>query len=59
MNKQIEIDGDTWEILGVGVTREEDGKTFVHLKSTTRGRQQRNGWVPVQIGDWISLPVEG
>jgi hypothetical protein len=51
----IQHDGDTWNIIGEGAAR--DGKVFCHLASTTRGRQQRNGWVPVQINDWIDAAV--
>lgn len=47
----IEIDGDTWRVLGTGVDR--DGKTFCHLASTTRFREQRNGPNPVQMCDWV------
>jgi hypothetical protein len=47
----INHDGDTWKVLGEGATR--DGKVYCHLASTTRGRQQRNGWYPIQMGDWI------
>ena len=54
MNKQIEIDGEIWTVIGLGVTR-EDGKVFAHLSSTTKFRQQKNGRVPVQICDWINL----
>ena len=50
----IEHDGDTWRILAKGVTR-ADGYTLCHLASTTRGRQQRNGFNPVQINDWVDL----
>lgn len=49
----IEHDGDTWRVIGVGVER--DGKVHVHLASTTRYREQRNGKNPVQIGDWIDV----
>jgi hypothetical protein len=49
--KEISYDGDTWFVLGVGTVR--DGKTFVHLASTTRSFCQRNGNYPVQINDWI------
>ena len=48
----IQYEGDTWRVLSRGIAR-EDGATFCHLASTTRGRQQRNGWRPVQICDWI------
>lgn len=47
----IAHDGDTWVIQSQGAAR--DGKVFCHLASTTRARVQRNGRVPVQIGDWI------
>lgn len=48
---KIEHDGDTWEIVAEGATR--DGKTYCHLASTTRFLQQKNGKSPVQIADWI------
>lgn len=48
---RIKYDNDVWLVLAEGVSR--DGKTFCHLASTTRFRQQKNGAVPVQIGDWI------
>lgn len=51
---KVTLDGDTWRILGAGAVR-EDGMTYYHLASETRGRHQRNGWVPVQICDWINL----
>lgn len=51
----IEYIGDTWRLAGEGAMR--DGKVYCHLISTTRGRQQRNGWVPLQIGDWIDQQV--
>jgi len=57
-DQTISHDGDTWRIIGTGVVR-EDGKTFCHIASTTRGRQQKNGWAPVQINDWIDLAEPG
>ncbi len=48
----LEVDGDKWRIVGVGATNDE-GKTYLHLASITRFRQQRNGLVPVQKGDWM------
>lgn len=51
MTIKIQHDGDVWEILSQGATR--DGKTYCHLASTTQFREQRNGRNPVQIGDWI------
>lgn len=55
MTITIKHDGDTWRILSEGATR--DGKTYCHLASTTRSRQQKNGPVPVQMGDWIDHAV--
>lgn len=52
----VEHDGDRWRVLATGTTR-PDGYTYCHLASTTRGRQQRNGWCPVQICDWIAADV--
>jgi hypothetical protein len=49
--KTIELDGDTWRVLGLGVRRE--GLVYAHLASTTRFRSQKNGSVPVQIIDLI------
>lgn len=47
----IEWDGDTWKIVGLGTRI--DGKVNTHLASTTRGRQQRNGFYPIQMVDWL------
>lgn len=47
----IEHEGDTWRVIGQGATR--PGQRYCHLASTTRGRQQRNGTVWVQVADWI------
>ena len=55
MNRTVQHNGEEWRVLSVGRQR-EDGKVYAHLASVTRGRQQRNGWYPVQIGDWIDLP---
>lgn len=52
--KQVKFDGDVWNVLGEGAKR--DGKIYLHLASTTRFRQQRNGQNPVQMCDWF--PVE-
>lgn len=54
MNQIIKHNGDTWRVLSTGVQR-EDGKVYAHLASTTRGHQQRNGWYPLQVGEWIEL----
>jgi hypothetical protein len=49
--KTIELNGDTWRVLGLG-TRHE-GKIYAHLASTTRFIQQRNGQRAIQMADWI------
>lgn len=50
MDKVVQHAGETWRILALGVER--DGKTYAHLASLSRGRMQRNGFVPCQIGDF-------
>jgi hypothetical protein len=47
--------GDTWRVIGVGAQTE--GNTFCHMASTHRGKKQKNGWVPVQINDWVDTEV--
>ena len=47
----IQHDDETWRVLSIGVER--DSRTFAHLASLTRGRHQRNGFVPAQIADYI------
>lgn len=44
--------GDTWRVLARGA-EDDEGRVYMHLASTTRFRQQKNGQVPVQIADWI------
>jgi hypothetical protein len=51
----IQHDGDTWRILGQGMMRE--GKVYCHLASTTKGVQQKNGWNPMQICDWVDADL--
>lgn len=51
----VEINGDTWYIVATGVQR-EDGKTYAHLSSATRGRPVKNGVQPLQMADYIDLP---
>lgn len=48
----INTAGDTWEVIGVGWTNDE-GRTYLHLVSTTRFVKQRNGKRPIMIADWI------
>lgn len=57
MNKEntIKHDGDTWRIVGLGAMC--DGKIYCHLASTTRGVQQKTGWNPMQIGDWVDADL--
>lgn len=52
---RIKYDNDVWLVLAEGAFR--DGKIYCHLASTTRFRQQKNGAVPVQIGDWIEASL--
>jgi hypothetical protein len=55
LDKIIVHMGDAWRVLGVGAQR--DGNTYCHLASTTNFRQQKNGRIPMQIGDWIDTAV--
>ena len=55
LDKIIVYMGDVWRVLGVGAQR--DGNTYCHLASTTNFRQQKNGAIPMQIGDWIDTEV--
>ncbi len=50
-NFLLSLNGDTWKLLGTGAKRE--GTTYCHLASTTRFREQRNGRVPIQMGEWV------
>ena len=52
IGQTIDHDGDTWEIIGIGRTR-EDGRIYLHLASTTRFFPQRNGKRPAMIADWL------
>lgn len=47
----IRYQNDTWKLLGEGTLK--DGKVYCHLASTTRGQQQKNGFRPIQMADWI------
>ncbi len=53
---QIIWEGEVWNVAGIGAIDREAGKIWVHLSSTTRFRQQKNGKVPVQMLD--QLPIE-
>ena len=50
----IRFEGALWRVLGIGITNEA-GEVYLHLGSTTRFRHQRNGRVPVQHADFISI----
>lgn len=49
--RQIKYEGDVWNVVGTGARA--NGKVYLHLSSTTRSRQQKNGNNPVQICDWV------
>jgi len=55
INKIIVHNGEVWEVIGVGV--QTDDNTFCHLSNLHRGRQQKNGWFPAQINDWVDTEV--
>jgi hypothetical protein len=52
----ITVDGETWRILQVGSV--VDGQVALHLASTTRGVQQRNGWCPATTIHWADAPEQ-
>lgn len=58
LDKIITIDGDTWRVVGVGAT-DADGFIYMHLASTTRFRDQKNGRSPVQAADWLAPEIFG
>lgn len=51
----VRYQGDTWRVLGVG--SEWNGAHYLHLASTTRHVQERNGARPIQMADFIA-PAE-
>lgn len=61
-NRIISWDGDQWRVLSQGASRgdqngDELGLVYVHLASTTRFCEQRNGRTPIQIGDWVPVSL--
>lgn len=61
-DRVISWDNDQWRVLGQGAhnTNQDahgDDLVYVHLASTTRFREQRNGRYPVQISDWVPVSV--
>lgn len=47
----LKFEGKTYRVLGRGIER--CGKVYCHLASVTETRQQKNGAVPRQIGEWV------
>ena len=47
--------GEVWKILTTGARTENN--IYCHLANTTRGKKQKNGWVPHQICDWVDAAV--
>ena len=61
-NRIIHWDNDQWRVIGQGAVNTSDDAynddlVYVHLASTTRFREQRNGRNPIQIGDWVPVSV--
>ena len=57
MGKIIEVRGEKWKVDALG-TRHQ-GKVYAHLVHTTKGRQVRSGWYPVQAAEWIDKALLG
>lgn len=58
----ISWDGDQWRVLSQGAHNTnpdayDDDLVYVHLASTTRFREQCNGRIPLQIGDWVPVSL--
>lgn len=51
---EISVDGDNWRVLSVGLT--DGGWVHLHLASTTRFLEQKNGRVPAQITHAVDIP---
>jgi hypothetical protein len=51
IDKKVSYENDIYKIIGVG--GELDGQTYVHLASTTKGRQQKNGFYPNQLCGYV------
>jgi hypothetical protein len=47
--------GEVWKVIAIGT--QTDNNTFCHLANLYRGKQQKNGFNPVQINDWIDTEV--
>lgn len=53
----ISLDGDEWVVVSAGAINNADKTIYLHLRSTTRFRHQRNGKCPVQMADWLPLSL--
>ena len=53
----ISLDDDEWTVVSAGAIDNASRTIYLHLKSTTRFRQQKNGKVPVQIADWLPISL--
>jgi hypothetical protein len=49
----VNINDDMWRILGAGTV--VGNRQYLHLASTTRFHQKRNGRCPVQMCAWVDL----
>ena len=55
IDTQIEIDGQTWIVLNVGLV--DGDRVYLHLRSTTQFRQAKNGKHWVQMADWFPVSL--
>lgn len=55
LDKTIVHMGEVWKVIGVGAQTENN--TFCHLLNLHRGVQQKNGFRPAQINDWVDTAV--
>ena len=55
INKTVVHMGEMWKVIGVGTQTENN--TFCLLANLNRGKQQKNGFNPVQINDWVDTEV--
>lgn len=53
----ITHDGDEWTVVSAGAINNADKTIYLHLASTTRFIQQKNGKRPVQIADWLPISL--
>lgn len=53
----ITLDNDEWVVVSAGAINNADKTIYLHLRSTTRFVQQKNGKRPVQIADWLPISL--